>query len=145
MAVPKRLSHGNCLFGIIYLVLRGKATEIVGVSTSIPWWPIHFMCLNKRGQLLHFQKGWSYEAQEFAPVFFPGRYCGMSRTRQEEMLKESGRTVKFRTQRVGRCLALMLLLYALLIVPFAIFCVCTFPLIAYGNAKWAVRALRSRS
>lgn len=135
-----RLSQGNCFFGILYLVLRGKAHEIIGVSTPLWWWPAHFMAANKHGHILHFQR--SKLAEELDPFLFPGRFCGISRRKQQTMLANSGRRIKFRTNRVGLVMALMLAFWCVLVVPFWL---ALFAKIFWWNVKGLFEAISHRS
>lgn len=139
MAASTQLSHGNCFFGILYLFLRGKVHEIVGISTKMWWWPIHFMALTKHGIVLHFQH--DHVGQEFAPVWHLGRYIGFSQRRQRCMLEKSGRKIKFRTRRVGWVMLLILAWWCVLVVPFG---VTMFGMIFVWNFKWSVEAVSHR-
>ncbi len=140
MSASTKLSHGNCFFGILYLVLRGKAYEIIGVSTVLPWWPIHWMCVNRNGAVLHFKRD-ATVGQEFDPVWFLGRFEGISRQNQVVRLKHSGRTIKFRTKRVRLVTALLLLLWIALVIPFS---ATLFGMIFWWNFKWAGKAILNK-
>lgn len=134
-----RLSQGNCFFGILYLALRGKAHEIIGVSTPLWWWPAHFMAANRNGHILHFQR--SKLAEELDPFLFPGRFCGISRRKQQTMLANSGRRIKFRTKRVRLVMVGLLAFWCCLVVPFGLV---LFGQIFVWNFKCAFEAISHR-
>ena len=116
----QNLTWGNCLNGILYLYMRGKVGEIIYVNSHIRWWPYHYLALNKRGQVLHFKEKLGHHNNTFAPFLYQGKFGGISRGRQEEVLRESGRYIIYRTNNVKKVIIKLLLIYVILFIPFFI-------------------------
>ena len=138
----RRLYWGNCLGGAIYLWLRGKVSEIILISSTTKWWPYHYVTLNKRGQLLQFSSTQDSKGESFlAPFFYRGCFSGISKKRQEEVLKESGRVVIWRSTKVSKLMWLFIFVYSLLFIP-VYFIWCFYPPFCIGRCfyhAWKVR------
>lgn len=88
-----RSQFGNCLFGLVYLWWTGRVTAIVAISSQSAIVPWHFIGLTKRGHAIHFAHETTSQAS--APLWFRGRYVGVSRSRLLGELHKSGRRLKW--------------------------------------------------
>jgi len=112
-----RKTYSNCLLAAIYLILRGKASKIVAVSSQSKWWPHHYIILNKSGHVLHFRNSRPHHENTCAPWWFEGYFEGIHNHRKEEVLRRYGRTVKFQTERMWLALCLLLGVVSLMAIP----------------------------
>ena len=131
--------YGNCYFGILYLFLRGKIKRIVAVSSFSPWWPWHFVCTTKHGNVLHFCPLLPHEENKFAPWWFFGCYEGISRRTIEKTLEESGRYIVLECSNITAALIIAGLFFLMVLGPWQI-AWALFPF--YWMAKWSYRLCR---
>lgn len=110
------MTHSNCFFALVYLALRGKLSSIAVLSPDpsvfFPTW--HFVGVNKRGHVLHFQRSLPDAENYWAPWWFKGTIHGVSRDRQFLVLEQSHRRLLWWTERVGPALVLFLTQYVVM-------------------------------
>lgn len=79
----------NCMLGLLYLVLRGKVTKLVGVTTKSPFWPVHFLAMNRWGHIVHFGLDDMDGAEH--PWWYVGRFHVMTEEYARSLLEEYDR------------------------------------------------------
>lgn len=84
---------GNCLIGLIYLIIIGKIHKVVCISTTTKWWPAHYIGITKKGHALHYSHALDHKYNTYAPFWYIGKFVGISKDRLNEELKKSGRYV----------------------------------------------------
>lgn len=116
MSVP-RLLWANCYFLVLYAALRGRAAELVAVSTRDGWFPWHFVMLTPSGHALHFSAELPHHQNHFAPWWFLGRVRGVRRGQLCEALNESGRELRWRMRSRWMIHALLACVTAVCLIP----------------------------
>ena len=133
-----RPAWGNCPLGLLYLLLRGRGAYVVlapGGNWLVPW---HMAAVTRRGHLLHFRRLKPHRENPFGAWWFEGAYEGIGKGRWPAVMARRGRV---RTLPAGLALALLLLLYVALFVPWCIAFACYGPL---WSGRWAIHAIRKR-
>lgn len=132
---------GNCFFATLYLMLRGKVDRIIAVSSESRWWPHHYLVINKKGHVLHFQHTKPHMKNAFAPWWFEGQFVGIRASVQEEVLKRSGRSVVRTIDNVWLGMSVFILIWGVLMLPWILAWSLFTPVWA---AAWGIHALRKR-
>ncbi len=140
MKINKK-SYNNCYFITLYLILRGKARYIIGVSNHSALWPHHYLVMNKQGHVLHFQHENAHEENTWAPWWFEGRLVGIKRVDQQKMLAESDRKLLFKNPKIYSALAALLLVWVIGMPIWMFFWSGSF---VWWNIKWAIKAIMQR-
>jgi len=130
---------GNCFFAVMYLFLRGNVKEVIGVNSTTKFVPYHFITINKKGHVIHFDNEYPDEENRFAPWWFFGRLEGIKKRDIPVKLKEMDRTVLFRTNHVNLIMTLFCMAWAAMFVPYLLGWM-LYPL--YWNIKWAFKAVK---
>lgn len=114
---PKK-RFNNCLFFVLYVIIRGKADKIVIVSGNSKFWPHHYLIQTKKKHLLHFQTTNDYN--QFAPYWYEGQIIGIRRGIKYETLANSGRRlIRFCNPSVFGVILLICIM--ILLCPWIIF------------------------
>lgn len=133
--------YGNCLFAILYLVLRGKVDRIIAVDCESKWWPHHYLAVNKDGHILHFMHTKPDDENETAPLWFEGQFIGIRDSAKEEMLKKEGRIVLEVWENIWltSCIfvAILVILYIPWITAWAFYT-------TFWATRWTIDALKKR-
>lgn len=127
----------NCLFGLVYLLLRGKAAKVVvarGESRVFPW---HAGVLTRKRHFLSFKRLLPHAQNRFAPFWFLGSYQGLRRSVWKRVIGH-GRIHQF---PAGVALFLLLLGYAALFVPWVVAWASYGPIF---TIRWAIQGLCKR-
>lgn len=115
--------YSNCVFALLYLLLRGKVKKIIGISSIGKTRSIisHVITINKYGHALHFKHIMGHEYNTFAPWWFWGKISGISAKNQKEALNKSGRKIIWTSDKVYIIGFLFFLLFFILAIPW-LFC-----------------------
>lgn len=117
----QRPMYSNCFFGAIYLIFRGCIRHIVVLDSISRKVPFHFIGLNKNKQVVHFNHVLEPRFNTIAPWWFLGRFEGVSRRIQKQMLEKSGRKIIFYLGPSFIALPVFLFVWIILCVPWTIF------------------------
>lgn len=107
--------YGNCLFGAMFLYLRGRAKKFCFVSSHSIWVPAHVGMETKRGNIIHFKYIFPQN-----PLYFIGRFEGVRKSRLNSLLEREDRSLLF---CINPHIFFILSIFAILIliIPWAIF------------------------
>ncbi len=84
---------GNCLIGLIYLILIGKIVKVVCISTTTKWWPVHYVGITRKGHVLHYKNCSDDKYNIFAPFWYIGKIKGISKNKIAQELSNSNRYI----------------------------------------------------
>lgn len=133
-------TYSNCFFGLIYLLLRGKVTGLVGASTTGGLWPCHFVTVGKHG-VIHFTPVGEHSDNPHGPWWFYGSYEGISFRTALQRLHQSGRRVLWKIDGAAVVWVVVVCLLVMLTIPWLI-CWACWP-VAW-TAWWACQAIKRR-
>lgn len=136
-----KLVWGNCFFGALYLLVRGKVSKLVAVTSGSIFWPHHYVCINKKGHVLHFEHEHEHSRNRFAPWWFEGRFVGIRKAKLKKALEDSGREVKFATNRMYLVVFIFVLIWLCLMLPWL---GCWFFYTLCWAFFWGVEAIKKR-
>lgn len=134
---------GNCFFAMFYLLLRGKASKIIVVNSETPWWPHHYVVINKNGHALHFQHFYPYDSDQnnYAPWWFQGQYMGIKKSDQEQVLREMNRAIKYTIENNALATVIVFTVWFLLFVPWVLAWMSYTP---FWCLRWFLHAAKRR-
>ncbi len=110
------MTWGNCYFALFYMLIRRKAHKIVFVNSGPIRFPVHLVVLNKLGNAIHYQ--FAKPEVGKAPLLFVGYFEGISRSKQQQTLKDYDTTVLFTINCNWLTNSFILLSWLLLYIPF---------------------------
>lgn len=82
--------YANCCFGVMYLILRGKATKWILMSGGTNLIPFHSAILTKNGHLLNFYRELPHEQNTYGGWWFLGSFKGIRRSKWKSFAKKRG-------------------------------------------------------
>lgn len=114
-----KVTWGNCYFATLYLIIRGKAKKVIGVTSHSPIAPHHYVVYTKSGHILSFNHVKPHAENKLAPFWFEGRYECIKSNKVKHVLKEQNRKVGFIISP-ARFFIYASIVFALLIIPWCI-------------------------
>lgn len=133
-----RTVFGNCAYGALYLLLRGKGVRLIlapGGNWFLPW---HLSVITRKGHCLNFHRLLNHKDNPWGGWWFVGSYKGIRRSLWRFVLSKRGRTHGM-SRRAG--MAWLMILFALFIVPWCLAALVYTPI---WSIYWCVQALIRR-
>lgn len=130
--------YSNCVFGIFYLLIRGRVARLI-VTPGTHWsLPVHLGAITERGHYLHFYRELPHECNTFAPFWFLGAFRGHSRARWRRVIGQRGRITEL---PLWLAWLICIVGYVVLFIPWNIAWMFFGP---YWTFKWAAKGLVRR-
>lgn len=123
---------GDCLIGLIYLIVSGRIVKIACLSTTTKWWPVHYVGVTKRGHVLHFNSVLEHKYNHFAPFWYEGRFEGINKSKIDSALKESGRYIICYIDKLWAFALFGSIVVGLFVIPVWLY-MCFYPMIVFLN------------
>lgn len=130
--------YSNCHFGLVYLLLRGVAEEVIfvpGGNWLIPW---HVGIVTYKRHYISFYRLLPHEQNTFGAWWFLGSFKGIGRSKWLNELIKRGRIRRMRPKYV---LIIYIISYCALFCPWCLAWFCFGP---FWSLSWSWQAMQKR-